>query len=144
MEFEAVALGVVTHQFGQLQRPFDSPGRPERSNLEWNDLRQAIINDLEKQLQKEISSQGAHWQSRVRNLRWAAEVVQRQMAMPWEWRSMPDVIEEIPDLKAKLTNAQGKLLRGGLVNTLKGVIDRARSKALGECSQRNRSNATHG
>ena len=129
--------GVVTRQFSQLQHPenpFDSPGRPERSEWEWDDLKRAIINDLEAQVQKEIASQGAHWQSRVRNLLWAVEIVKRQMALPWEWRSTPDVIDEIPGLKAKLTNAQGVVQRGGLVNQLKVIIDKARNKALGECS----------
>ena len=128
--------GVVTRQVSQIQDPensFDSPARPTMSHMEWLDLKRAIINNLERQLEKEIASKGAHWQSRERHLRWAVEIVKQQMAIPWEWLSMPEAIEEIPDLKAKLTNAQGVLQRGGLVNTLKVIIDKARNKALGEC-----------
>ena len=54
----------------------------------------------------------------------AVEIVKWQTALPWEWRSTPDVIDEIPGLKAKLTNAQGVVQRGGLVNQLKVIIDR--------------------
>jgi hypothetical protein len=94
------------------------------SELEWDDLKRAILNDLEAQLRKETEARGPHWQSRVRNLRWAVEIVKRQMALPWEWRSMPEVAAEIPGLQAGL--------RGGLADQLKRRIDLARRKALGE------------
>jgi hypothetical protein len=119
--------GVATHQVSQIHdpdNPFEPPARPEMSDLEWEDLRQAIINDLETQLQKEIESQGPHWRSRVRNLRWAVEIVKQQMAIPWEWRSMPEVAADVPGLQAGL--------RGGLADQLKRRIDQARRKALGE------------
>jgi hypothetical protein len=45
---------------------------------------------------------------------------------------MPEMIDEIPDLKAKLTDDRGKLQRGGLAHTLKSMIDKARMKALGK------------
>ena len=87
-------------------------------------MRQAIINDLETQLQKEIEGQGPHWKARARNLRWAVEIVKQQMAIPWQWRSMPEIAAEIPGLQAGL--------RGGFADQLKRRIDQARRKALGE------------
>ncbi|HKI34294.1 MAG TPA: hypothetical protein VKA46_20745 [Gemmataceae bacterium] len=122
--------GVATYQVSQMQdpdNPFDPPARPRESELEWDDLKRAIIGDLQKELNKEIRSRGAHWQSRARNLRWAVEIVKRQMALPWEWRSMPEVAAELPELKGQL--------RGGLADQLKRIIDGARRKALGEDRQ---------
>src|SRR5262249_15252914 len=119
--------GVTTRQISQVQDPdiaFDPPAQPQESELEWDDLKQAIINDLKTQLRKEIEAQGPHWQSRVRNLRWVVEIVQRQMAIPWEWRSLPEIADEIPGLEAGL--------RGGLADQLKRRIDKAKRKALGE------------
>jgi hypothetical protein len=119
--------GVATRQLSQIHdpdRPFDPPARPQESDLEWDDLKRAIINDLETQLRQEIEAEGPHWQSRVRNLRWAVEIVKRQMAIPWEWRSMPEVAADVPGLEAGL--------RGGLADQLKRRIDQARRKALSE------------
>jgi hypothetical protein len=119
--------GVTTRQISQIQdpdSPFEPPARPAMSDLEWEDLKQAIIHDLEKLLRKEIEAQGPHWRSRVRNLRWAVEIVKRQMAIPWTWRSMPEIADEIPGLEAGL--------RGGLADQLKRQIDQARRRALGE------------
>jgi hypothetical protein len=121
--------GVATYQASQIQEPdnpFDPPARSEESEMEWEDLKNAIINDLERQVQKEVETQGPHWQSRARHLRWAIEIVKRQMAIPWEWRSMPEVAAEIPGLEAGL--------RGGLADQLKRRIDQARRKALGEAT----------
>jgi hypothetical protein len=120
---------VATRQVSQIQdpdNPFDPPARPEMSDMEWDDLKRAILNDLEAQLRKEVEAQGPHWQSRARNLRWAVEIVKRQMAIPWEWRTMPEVAREVPGLEAGL--------RGGLADQLKRRIDQARRKALGEAS----------
>jgi hypothetical protein len=133
--------GVVTRQVSQIHKPgklLDSPDRHTMSDFEWDDLRRAIIKDLKDQLQREIATHGPHWESRARNLRFAVEVVQAQMRFPWQWLSMPEAIQEVPGLKAKLTNGQGVLQRGGLVNTLKVIIDKARSKALGEGKQEER------
>jgi hypothetical protein len=119
--------GVTTRQISQIHdpdQPFEPPARPEMSDLEWVDLKTAIINDLEAQLRKEVEAQGPHWQSRVRNLRWAVEIVKQQMAIPWTWRSMPEIAAEIPGLEAGL--------RGGLADQLKRRIDQARRRALGE------------
>jgi hypothetical protein len=121
--------GVTTRQVSQIHDPdlpFDPPARPSLSDLEWDDLRDAIVADLEAQLHKEMEAQGPHWQSRARNLQWAVEIVRRQMAVPWTWRSMPEVAAEIPGLQAGL--------RGGLADQLKRQIDQARKKALGEAT----------
>jgi hypothetical protein len=126
-----IRTGVATRQISQIQdpdNPFEPPARASMSDLEWDDLKGAIINDLESQLRKEIEAQGPHWQSRVRNLRWAVEIVKRQMAIPWEWRTMPEIANEIPGLEARL--------RGGLADQLKRRIDQARRKALGEARLR--------
>jgi hypothetical protein len=121
--------GVTTRQISQIHdpdNPFDPPARPSMSDLEWRDIRQAVIDDLESQLRKVIEGKGPHWRSRARNLRWAVEVVRRQMAVPWEFRSLPEVAPEVPGLEAGL--------RGGLADLLKRRIDQARRRALGEAA----------
>jgi hypothetical protein len=42
------------------ENPLDLTARPAMSELEWDDLKQAIINDLDREFHKEIASQGAH------------------------------------------------------------------------------------
>jgi hypothetical protein len=119
--------GVSTHQFSQIHNPnnpFEPPARPTMSDLEWHDLKRAVINDLERQLRQEIEGKGPHWRSRARTLCLAVEIVKRQMAIPWEWKSMPQVAADIPGLQAGL--------RGGLADQLKRKIDQARRRALGE------------
>jgi hypothetical protein len=106
--------------------PFEPPARPLMSDLEWRDIRQAVIDDLETQLRKVIEGKGPRWRSRARNLRWAVEVGRRQMAVPWEWRSMPEVAPDVPGLEAGL--------RGGLADLLKRRIGQARKRALGEAT----------
>jgi hypothetical protein len=131
--------GVTTRQISQIQdpdSPFEPPARPAMSDLEWEDLKRAIINDLEAQLRREVEAQGPHWKSRARNLRWAVEIVRRQMAIPWEWRSMPEVAADVPGLQAGL--------RGGLADQLKRRIDQARRRALGEATLGPRQRITSG
>jgi hypothetical protein len=121
--------GVTTRQISQIHdpdNPFEIPARPLMSDQEWHDLKQAIINDLETQLRKEVEGKGPHWRSRARTLLWAVEIVKRQMAIPWEWLSLPGAAADIPGLQAGL--------RGGLANQLKRRIDQARRKALGEAA----------
>ena len=122
---------VATRQISQIHEPdnpFDPPARSEESEMEWSDIRKAILNDLETQLRREVEAQGPHWQSRARSLRLAVEIVKRQMAIPWEWRSMPEIAAEIPGLEAGL--------RGGLADQLKRRIDQAKRKVLGEARLR--------
>src|SRR5262249_11953676 len=130
--------GVTTRQISQIHdpdNPFEIPARPLMSDQEWHDLKQAIINDLETQLWMEIAAQGPHWRSRVRNLLWAVEIVKGQMAMPWEWRSMPEVARDVPGLEAGL--------RGGLADQIKRRIDQARRKALGEATDNKSDQVTY-
>ena len=118
-----------TYQASQIHdpdQPFEPPARPLMSQMEWEDLKRAIINDLETQLRKEIETQGPHWKTRARNLLWAVQIVRRQMVLPWEWRSLPEVAPEVPGLEAGL--------RGGLADLLKRRIDQARRRALGEAA----------
>ena len=68
------------------------------------------------------SRRGKHWQSRVRNLRWAIAVADRQMAFPYQWRSMPEVMAEVPGLQG--------LRRGGLQQAIKAHIDDARMRVI--------------
>jgi hypothetical protein len=120
---------VATHQISQIHdpdNPFEPPARPSMSDIEWKDLKRAIINDLEAQLRNEIEAQGPHWKSRVRNLRLAVQIAERQMKIPWEWVSMPEAARDVPGLEAGL--------RGGLAAELKARIDQARRKALGEAT----------
>jgi hypothetical protein len=121
--------GVTTRQISQIQdsdNPFDPPARPTMSDLEWHDLKLAVLNDLEAQLRREIQARGPHWKTRARNLPWAVEVVKGQMAVLWEWQSMPVAAADVPGLEAGL--------RGGLADQLKRKIDQARRKALGEAT----------
>jgi hypothetical protein len=119
---------LAIHQISQIHdpdQPFEPPARSEESEMEWRDLKNAILNDLETQLRQEIAAKEPHWQSRARKLRLAVQIVQQQMAIPWEWRSMPEIASEIPGLEG---------LRGGLADQLKRRIDQARRKALGEAT----------
>ena len=55
-------------------------------------------------------------------LRTVIALVEKQMAIPYEWRSMPEVMAEIPELRG--------VARGGLQQTLKNLIDDARSRVV--------------
>jgi hypothetical protein len=58
----------------------------------------------------------------VRNLRWAIAIVAKQMEVPYQWRSMPEVMAEIPELQ--------DVGRGGLQQALKGLVDDARNRVV--------------
>src|SRR5262245_54538686 len=72
-----------------------------------------VIKDLHNEL--ESKRRGKHWETRVRNLRWAIAIVDKQMAVPYQWRSMPEVMAEIPGLQG--------VPRGGLQQVLTNLID---------------------
>lgn len=61
-------------------------------------------------------------QAQLRNLRLAIAIADKQMAIPYQWRSMPEVMEEIHELRG--------VPRGGLQQTLKGLIDDARNRMV--------------
>jgi hypothetical protein len=130
--------GVTTRQFSQIPDPdiaFEPPARPQESELEWADLKRAVIDDLEAQLRREVEAEGPHWQSRARNLRWAILVVRHQMRIPWSWRSFPEIADEIPGLEEKL--------RGGLADQLKRLIDQTKRRVLGEARHREQPSLIH-
>jgi hypothetical protein len=65
---------------------------------------------------------GKHWQARIRNHLWAIAIAEKQMAFPYQWRSLPEVMAEIPELQG--------VARGGLQQTLKNLIDHARMRVV--------------
>jgi hypothetical protein len=60
----------------------------------------------------------------VRNLRWAIAIADRQMAVPSERRSLPEVMAAIPEVRG--------VGRGGLQQTLKNLIDDARQRVVAQ------------
>jgi hypothetical protein len=118
--------GVSTVQSSQLEDP-DNPIDPEAPATnpegEWQEWRESILRELIKDLNDELESsrRGKHWQARVRNLRWAIAIADKQMAFPYQWRSMPEVMAEI--------GLQG-VPRGGLQQVLKNLIDGARMRVV--------------
>ena len=58
----------------------------------------------------------------IRNLRWALAIADKQMTFPYQWRSMAEVMAEIPELRG--------VARGGLQQTLKNLLDAARNRVL--------------
>jgi hypothetical protein len=99
-------------------------GRATSQEGEWAEWKEAILRELVKDLSDELASsrRGKHWEARVRNLRWAIAIVDKQMAFPWQWRSMSEVMAEIPALRG--------VARGGLQQVLKNLIDDARMRVV--------------
>jgi hypothetical protein len=115
--------GVSTFQQSQIEEPMEPEGRASYQEGEWEEWKAAIIGELVKDLHDEMASEGGkHWESRVRNLRWAIAIADKQMAFPYQWRSMPEVMEEIPELRG--------VARGGLQQALKNLIDDARMRVV--------------
>jgi hypothetical protein len=115
---------VSTFQQSQLEEPMDPEGRATNQEGEWEEWKAAILRELVNDLNDELASNrgGRHWESRVRNLRWAIAIADEQMAIPYQWRSMPEVMDEIPELRARG--------RGGLQQALKSLIDDARNRVV--------------
>jgi hypothetical protein len=115
---------VSTVQSSQIDEPIDPEGRASNPEGEWQEWKEAILRELTKNLNRELASKrgGKHWDARVRNLRWAIAVADRQMAFPYQWRSMPEVMAEIPGLRG--------VPRGGLQQALKNIIDDARMRVI--------------
>jgi hypothetical protein len=116
--------GVSTVQQSQLATPLDPKARAEMPEGDWDEWRTAILRELMRDLHSEEARNqgGKHAGARIRNLRWAIAIADRQMAFPYQWRSMPEVMGEIPELRG--------IARGGLQQTLKGLIDDARNRAV--------------
>jgi hypothetical protein len=115
---------VQTSQVGDNENPIDVAAAAGTPPGEWEEWREAILGELIKDLHNELARNrgGKHWQARVRNLRWAVAIAEKQMATPYEWRSMPEVMAEIPELRG--------VGRGGLQQTLKALIDGARDRVV--------------
>jgi hypothetical protein len=115
--------GVSTFQQSQVEAPIDPEGRASYREGDWEEWKTAILRELVKDLHDEMAGEGGkHQQSRIRNLRWAIAIADKQMAFPYQWRSMPEVMAEIPELRG--------IPRGGLQQTLKALIDNARLRAV--------------
>ena len=114
---------VSTFQQSQIEEPMEPQSRASYQEGEWEEWKAAIIGELVKALHDEMAREGGkHWQARIRNLRWAIALAEKQMAFPYQWRSMPEVMEEIPELRG--------VARGGLQQTLKALIDDARWRVV--------------
>ena len=111
-------------QIGDTDSAFDVAGRASNRAGEWEEWRSAIIQELTNDLHGELARNqgGKHGEARVRNLRWAITIAEKQMALPYQWRSMPEVMAEIPELRG--------VGRGGLQQLLKGLIDDARNRVV--------------
>jgi hypothetical protein len=115
--------GVATVQRSQIEAPIDPAARAETPADEWDEWRTAILRELRHDLRSEEEKKGGkHRQSRVRNLRWAIAIADELMKIPYQWRSMPEVMAEIPELRG--------IGRGGLQQTLKNIIDDARMRVV--------------
>jgi hypothetical protein len=116
--------GVSTFQRSQIEAPIDPEARVTNPEGEWQEWREAILRELIKDLNNELENNrgGKHWQARVRNLRWAIAVADEQMIIPYQWRSMPEVMAEVPGLQG--------LRRGGLQQAIKAHIDDARMRVI--------------
>ncbi len=116
--------GVSTLQQSQIEAPIDPEARAATPEGEWEAWRAAIVRELTKDLrnEEERNRGGKHGEARLRNLRWAVAIAEKQMAIPYQWRSMPEVMAEIPELRG--------VGRGGLQQTLKTLIDDARNRVV--------------
>ncbi len=119
--------GVSTFQQSQIDRPdnpFDVAASAGNQPGEWEEWKTAIMRELINDLRNEERSNrgGKHGEARIRNLRWAIAIAEKQMAIPYQWRSMPEVMAEIPELRG--------IGRGGLQQTLKALIDDARNRVV--------------
>jgi len=129
--------GVSTFQQSQIEEPIEPEGRATNQEGEWDEWRSAIIGELVKDLHHEMATEGGkHRESRIRNLRWAIAIADKQMAFPYQWRSMPEVMSEIPGLQG--------IPRGGLQQTLKTLIDNARLRAIAKIGTEKEQAAAYG
>jgi hypothetical protein len=116
--------GVATVQRSQIDAPIDPAARATTPAGEWDEWKTAILRELRNDLrsEEEKGQDGKRWQARLRNLRWAIAIAEKQLAVPYQWRSMPEVMAEIPELRG--------IRRGGLQQTLKALLDDARNRVV--------------
>jgi hypothetical protein len=129
-----------TYQISQIEdadNPIDPEGRASNPEVEWQEWKEAILRELAKDLNDELESnqRGRHWESRIRNLRWAIAIADAQMKYPYEWRSMAEVMPEI--------GLQG-VPRGGLQQALKNIIDHARMRVIQRLGTEKQQAVAHG
>src|SRR5262249_41759799 len=114
-----------TLQWSQIDAaPIDPVAPASDPAGEWDEWRAAILAELIHDLRRAEASNpgGKHWQARVRNLRWAVIIAEKLLAIPYQRRSMAEVLQEIPELRG--------IHRGGLQQTLKALIDDARMRVV--------------
>jgi hypothetical protein len=113
-----------TLHWSQIDAPLDPVAPPADPAGEWGEWRAAILAELIHDLRRAEASnpKGKHWQARVRNLRWALAVAEKQLAIPYQWRSMREVMAEIPGLRG--------VSRGGLQQVLQNLINDARMRVV--------------
>jgi hypothetical protein len=113
-----------TLQWSQIDTPIDPVAPAADPAGEWGEWRAAILAELIHDLRRAEASNpgGKHWQARIRNHRWALAIAEKQLAIPYHWRSMAEVLQEIPELRG--------IRRGGLQQTLKALVDAARMRVV--------------
>ena len=128
---------VPTVQWSQIDVPLAPVAPAADLEGEWGEWRAAILAELIHDLRRAEASnpQGKHWQARVRNHRWALAVAEKQLAIPYQWRSMPEVLQEIPELRG--------IPRGGLQQTLKALIDDARMRVVAKMGSAKEQGVAH-
>jgi hypothetical protein len=112
-----------TVQWSQIA-PIDPVAPAADPAGEWGEWRAAILAELIHDLRRAEASnpKGKHWQARIRNLRWAVIIAEKQLAIPYQRLSMAEALQEIPELRG--------IPRGGLQQTLQALIDDARMRVV--------------
>jgi hypothetical protein len=113
-----------TVQWSQIDTPLDPAAPAADPAGEWGEWRAAILAELTHDLRRAEASNpgGKHGQARVRNHRLALIIAEKQLAIPYQRRSMAEVLQEIPELRG--------IPRGGLQQTLKALIDNAQMRVV--------------
>jgi hypothetical protein len=90
-----------TVQWSQIDAPLDPVAPAADPAGEWEEWRAAILAELIHDLRRAEASNpgGKHGQARTRNLRWALAIAEKLLAIPYQRRSMAEVMQEIPELR---------------------------------------------
>ena len=80
-----------TMQQSQTDAPINAQARAANPEGEWDEWQAAILRELIKDLRSEEARNegGKHGQARIRNLRWAIAIAEKQMAIPYQWHRCP-------------------------------------------------------